>query len=258
MTKKQKRHKKHEKHSDMADAPAKLVVTMRKSKFGLNCLTLLRYFMNMFKEKTGQKYPFDSEDYQPVCNMLKRKVIDHLVLNAMDENDIIVFVNWVFENKSPEDWFHGKLPGYFQEWMRHRITNAPKSEDGNTIDRSEETQFLTYLGEGYFDNELTRLQYWTGLVWRWKNLSPTDLEKIKERQKKSYKEDTLLRLREWEQELRGTPDFNAIRQFYLELAASRGEKVGETLKTFARESYARLFTEHELEITPQHAPLDKT
>jgi hypothetical protein len=141
--------------------------------------------------------------------------------------------------------------GYFiDDWMTARDSAPPVSKE---IDCSEEKNFLMFLGEGYFDNELTKYQYWTGLRWRWKNMSQADLESVSLRQKETYTPETTDRLREWETELKSMPDFNPLRQFYFELSANREKSVGETLSDFGRDQYKSLFTDVELQLIPKHA-----
>jgi len=208
--------------------------------------------MHVLKEKTGVNHQSDSSDYALYGSALKRKVIDTFVLNGWTVEDMTEFVHWVFDNKPREKWSINMLSYFINDWVLVRRTEKKTETE---IDRLEEEQFLLYLGEGYFDSELTQLQYWTGLMWRWKNRSPVELEKIRVRQEKSYSQDTLLRLREWETELRAAK-FDPLRQFYFELSANREKTVIDTLKEFGRENYRVLFTDDELKIIPTYAPID--
>lgn len=229
-----------------------LVVKMKTGYLKLNASSLIRYFTNVLKEKTGVSHRSDSSDYALQGSALKRKVIDTFVLNGWTVDDMTEFVHWVFDNKPREKWSINMLSYFINDWV---LVRKDEKKAETETDRSEEGQFLLYLGEGYFDSDLTKLQYWTGLMWRWKNRSPIELEKVRVRQEKLYSPDTIHRLREWETELR-TVKFDPLRQFYFELAANREKTVIETLKEFGRENYRSLFTDDELEIIPMHAPVD--
>lgn len=212
-------------------------------------MSLIRYFLSSYKERTGQKSMLDRDDTKAMSEFLKRRVIDKLVLRGLEVKDMTDFVDWVFENRPPEKW-QPRMLGYFiQDWM---ILRDAKPRPSTEIDRTEEDQLLKYLGEGYFDSDLTKHQYWTGLVWRYRTLTPDEIEKIRDRQARTYGYETLNRLGEWENELRSTRDFDAARQFYLELAASRERTVAETLVDFDHPQYRALFTEDELNMVPKH------
>lgn len=231
-----------------------MVVKMRTGYLKLNTNSLIRYFMTVLKEKTGVERRPES-DYAIYGPTLKRRVIDTFVLNGWTVDDMTEFVHWIFDNKPSEKWNLNMLQHFINDWVRARREAEAEKREDRAVDRSEEEQFLLYLGEGYFDSELTKLQYWTGLKWRWKNYSPVELARIETRHQKSYRPETIQRLQEWESDLRRT-DFDPIRQFYLELAANQEKTVLDTLTTFDRLNYKDLYTEHELNIVPAHAPVD--
>ena len=200
--------------------------------------------------------PLNQHDYQVMGASLKTSVVDVFILNNLNEDDMVEFVNWVFENKPREKWTFGFLKKFLMDWMIKKSGRKSFSKPSAAPNRSEENQFLLYLGEGYFDSELTKYQYWVGTRWRKKNLSLARLEEINTRQRRTYSEETLDRLRAWDEELKSA-NFDPMRQFYLELAASRSKSIRATLEEFGRQEFFGKFLPSELDIVPGYPSLDK-
>jgi hypothetical protein len=119
------------------------------------------------------------------------------------------------------------------------------------IAHREEVDFIEYLGNGIFDDMLTKTQYWVGLRWREINLSKDALAKIAARHRR-YPAGVQARLEQWEYELGlVVHSFNPMKQLYIEFAYSHKYTLGASLKKLGREVYSTMYTEQELAAIPE-------
>lgn len=229
-------------------------ITHSNLNLKLNAPSVIKYFCYVFKIKTngGEYKLFGSRGR--ISQSLKSGVIDYLVLNDLGIDGLIDFIDWVFDTQKPEKWHVHLLPYQLTNWNQKRVIEKLKSDKirmvRQQIDYREEEQYLKFLGEGYFDDQLTKTQYWVGLRWRLRNLPQAQLDKVEIRHKR-YPCEIIDRLHKWEVELYESVNFDPMRQFYIELAMSHRYTIGTTLKRFGREIYSKLFTAEELEKIPE-------
>jgi hypothetical protein len=227
----------------------------------LNSNNFIRYFKWCYKVKTGNNYSMADENYARFGAAFKSRVSDELI-EKYEEPEVQIeklkeFLKWVFDLE-PTYWHLHKVPRLMASWIKQMteqqvakksriFESAEALEEDKKQRRVEEERFARYLGEGYFDAELNKTQYWLGLIWRKKYLKHEQLVALKQWQEDNYNEKTIKRLDNWYVQFAERRAFNPTKAFFTELASSRGQKLSSLLNEFHRRELYSKFTTEELE-----------
>ena len=221
----------------------------------LNVPSLLYYFSFKFSQKTGGPYPMRSINWAKMGLELKRGVLDELIFRQWGVNEMKAFIDYVFAKKPKEKWAPNMLKFFLPDWLtslpivKQSGVNAGVDNSIETLRtrRLEEKQLLEYIGQGYFDTDLTKLQYWLGRHWRLRHLTKTALEKLEARK---FRLDPVAvqRLEQWDAEMPSKERFLARRAFCVELArTAQKSTIREALAYFKRQEWEGEFTPEELD-----------
>ena len=125
----------------------------------LNTSTLLRQFQNLYKERLRVEFHMNGINRTVLNAKLKKGVIDYFLINDLTVADMNEFLIWVFRNKTMDKWVPSMLPFFTTDWAHHRAVAGAKVSKKVETNRQEEEQFVHYLKENFFNNELTKMQF---------------------------------------------------------------------------------------------------
>lgn len=221
----------------------------KAKKMELSVPGVVYYFNYKYFNETGEFYPIKQMNWHNVGNIIKKHILDEWTERGFGVEELKEFIDWVFTNKKPEHWSIKALKHQVSDWIKQRAVKQRKVKgvlaENVRAKRLEEEQFAKYLGEGYFDNQLTKMQYWLGLVWRKKYVTGDKLVELKKWQEANFSPEDIGQLLEWRKEWREAP-FDAKKQFYIELCKVKKTKLESLLYEFGRGEYYRLYTTEEL------------
>jgi len=153
-----------------------------------------KYFCKKYYEKNKITYPTVSFDKD--CMFFKSKVMDWFYLNGYKDGDIFNFIDYCIE-KEPllkASYLPWQITDYIRDVLsKRKDVVEPSEKQERVLTKKEielahlaEKEILEYYGQGYFDEQLTKEQYWVGLKWRITNMSRDDLKKLKAWQMNRY------------------------------------------------------------------------
>lgn len=208
------------------------------------------YFRFLYYKKIKLRYPMSSENRTRLGTILKTEVTDVLILKGLTESKHIKeFLIWFFETIDQKFWHLHLLGRFASSYVKqYAITQIKQKEQivDNILEKKKEEQtFLEYVGRGWFDAELTKKQYWLGILWRSKHLKENELKELSVWKQEHYSEEVISRLKRWRQEMKEV-DLNVTVLFCKEMAKSRNQPLIEFLKEFGRMNSKHLFSEKEL------------
>jgi hypothetical protein len=205
----------------------------------------VRYFYKKYKQQTGLLY---AENWATDSRGFKMKIQDWFYSNGFQDDEIYRFIDWVFEKKSTPvlSWMTYDIPRYVQEKglakKKKLLDEKKKVVTGEMSDKEKEIaslarkEALEYYGCGYFDEKLTREEYFVGLHWRIKNLSKVELKELKGHLQKKFSNGKypgmLEKLEEWRKEFYQIQDFDFEQEFYEVVAKRNGTTVDEIRRRF--------------------------
>lgn len=219
-------------------------------KLTLTTRDFVYYYNYKHFQETGEHYAIKELNWYYFGNIFKKHVLDEFVVRGFGVPEMKELIDWIFLNKKPNQWNLKWLKHHVSDWLNRRAVKSwmkkVMTEDQLRARKLEEQQFARYLGEGYFDNQLTKEQYWIGLLLRKKNIPEEKLEELRQWQKKEFTPQDRERLKEWRIE-RKTVKFNEKKWFFIELAKSKNQTILELLHELRKERLYELFTKEELE-----------
>lgn len=219
-------------------------------KLALTARDFIYYFRYCYYQETKQPYSMKNENFQRLGQNIKSNIIDELILRGYGIEEMKEFIEWIFKIQDPVKWNLHLTVKFIHKWLKQKTIQQYKSRvalpEEIQAKRKEEEQFAKYLGEGYFDAQLTKRQYCLGLLWRKKHLTEQQRKDIKQWQKENYDPETRAKLKEWRQGF-NEDEFDAKKTFFIELARSRGQRLIEMLREFHREKAYQMYSSQELE-----------
>jgi hypothetical protein len=222
-------------------------------KLKLTTRDFVYYFGFIYYQRTNTLYPIKQINWYHLGNQFTRLIADEFHLRNFSVKEMKELIEWVFENKKPEHWDLDRLEYFVEDWLKQKSIKTRlikiREVDNVRSRRLEAKQFVKMFGEGYYDNQLTKEQYWIGLEWRKKHLSMERQFDLMEWQKKEFTPIENNILRGWRDELKREklhPE-KLQKLFYIEFAKSKGQIVLEILHEMRLEKLYKLYSREELE-----------
>jgi len=135
------------------------------------------YFRRKYQEINGFEYP--SLQIASEVITIKVQVIDWFLSNNIDDKEVYTFIDWCFSRNQARKvtWLPHSLKDYIAEVIiPNKSQKVQKTVHTITkkdvqLRKLELKEVMEYYGLGYYDNTLTKNQYFFALEWRAANES---------------------------------------------------------------------------------------